>query len=252
MSLTDKLNTPTVQKHPVTIPAMLEAGKTRITSLIGNKTEATRFMASALTEIKRNPTIMKCEPSSVLGAVLMAAQLKLDIGQTGEAYLIPYGKNLQVIIGYKGLLTLSYRSGLVKSVTARAVYENDDFRYSFGLDEVLEHTPATENRGQLTHVYAIARLKDGAVHFEVMAKTEVDEIRNNAKSKNSTPWNKHYAEMAKKTVVRRLFKYLPSSTEMNQAIALDESPKQDNKPMAEAVLEGDFELMEGNGETSDS
>lgn len=55
------------------------------------------------------------------------------------------------------------------------MYENDNFRYSYGLDEVLDHTPATENRGQLTHVYAIARLKDGAVHFEVMAKAEIDE-----------------------------------------------------------------------------
>lgn len=113
MNLTDKLNTPAVSQHPAIIPAMLEAGRTRMTSLWGNKAEATRFMASALTEIKRNPAIMKCEPPSVLGAVLMAAQLKLDIGQTGEAYLIPYGKNLQVIIGYKGLLKLAYKSGIV-------------------------------------------------------------------------------------------------------------------------------------------
>jgi len=248
MSLTDKLNTPAA-RQPLTTPQLIEMGRPRITSLLGGGKEADRFIASALTEVKKNPAIMKCEPTSVLGAILAAAQLRLEIGQAGEVYLIPYGKILQVQVGYKGLLKTGYRSGFLDSVTARVVYENDELKYSFGLDETLEHVPATGDRGQLTHVYAIARLKGGAVHFEMMSKAEIDEIRNGAKSKNSTPWTKHYPEMAKKTVVRRLFKYLPVGDDLNRAVAFDEAPKQDNSALAEDVLEANY-TVEGEGENA--
>src|SRR5690606_35183329 len=113
------------------------------------------------------------------------------------------------IPGYRGFLDLARRSGQIVSLVARAVHENDFFEYEFGLTENITHKPCMTDRGALIAVYAIAILKDGGHQFEVMSKSEVDEIRKQSKSQNNGPWVTHYEEMAKKTVLRRLFKWLP-------------------------------------------
>jgi recombinational DNA repair protein RecT len=78
------------------------------------------------------------------------------------------------------------------------------------------------DRGELRFVYAVAKLKDGGTQFDVMSKVEIDKIRARSKAGNFGPWKTDYDEMAKKTVIRRLFKYLPVSVEMQRAVGLDE------------------------------
>jgi recombination protein RecT len=124
--------------------------------------------------------------------------------------------------GYRGFLDLARRSGQIVSLVARAVYANDKFSYEFGLKEDLTHKPAMTERGELVAVYAVAILKDGGHQFDVMSKKDVDLIKNQSKSKNNGPWITHYEEMAKKTVLRKLFKWLPCSVEMQKAVSLDE------------------------------
>jgi len=120
------------------------------------------------------------------------------------------------------MIDLARRSGQIISIEARSVHSNDDFSYSFGLNPDLKHTPAAGDRGELIYVYAVARLKDGGLQWDVMSKTEVEEIRKISKAANNGPWVTHFGEMAKKTVIRRLFKYLPVSVEMQTAVGLDE------------------------------
>ncbi len=50
-----------------------------------------------------------------------------------------------------------------------------------------------------------------------MTKPEIDAIRKRSRASGSGPWVTDYAEMARKTVVRRLFKYLPASPEIATA-----------------------------------
>ncbi|MDK4605731.1 recombinase RecT, partial [Kingella kingae] len=70
------------------------------------------------------------------------------------------------IIGYRGMIDLARRSGQIISLSARAVYENDEFSYEYGLHEDLKHKPYEDgDSGALTHVYAVAKLKDGGVQF---------------------------------------------------------------------------------------
>ena len=218
---------------------------------------ADRLARIATTEMRRVPALANCSPESFLGAIMQCAQLGIEPSNSlGHAYLIPFGNgkdkqgraNVQLIIGYRGMIDLARRSGQIVSLSARAVYENDDFSYEYGLHENLTHKPSEDNTGKLTHVYAVARLKDGGIQFEVMSRAQVDAIRAQSKAGNSGPWQTHYEEMAKKTVIRRLFKYLPVSIEIQKAVGLDEQAEagidQQNAAFAYGeIIEADYNVL---------
>jgi recombination protein RecT len=214
---------------------------------------ADRLMRIAMTEVRKVPALGKCNVQSFMGAIMQCAQLGLEPGAAlGHAYLLPFGNgkasdglaNCQLIIGYRGMIDLARRSGQIISLNARAVYSNDQFAYTYGLDETLEHIPATGDRGEFTHVYAVAKLKGGGIQFEVMSKADVLKVKATSKAGNNGPWVSHFDEMAKKTVIRRLFKYLPVSIEVTQAVILDEKADagvdQDNA----SAITGEFSVFE--------
>ncbi len=191
---------------------------------------ADRFTRVALTELRKAPKLMEADPASFMGAVMQCAQLGIEPGGAlGHAYLLPFenrrsGKTeVQFILGYKGMIDLARRSGQIVSIEARAVYERDTFSVRFGLDPDLQHEPAWEedDRGELRAVYAVAKLQGGGVQFEVMGRKEIERIRNESQGyktaerygKGNSPWHTHFDEMGRKTVLRRLFKYLPVSIE---------------------------------------
>lgn len=165
--------------------------------------------------------IKRTTPESFFGCLLACASLGLEPnGPLGHAYIIPYGNTCNLVLGYKGLIDLARRSGDVQAIVAHEVCQNDDFKFDFGTGELPSHTfDLTKPRGNMIAVYAIAKFKDGSYHFDLMTKAEVDQIRNLSKAKNSTPWAEHYVEMAKKTVIRRIAKYLPM--DVQKAAAYD-------------------------------
>lgn len=183
-----------------------------------------RMTRIALTELRKVPKLLTCTPESFCGAIMACSQLGLEPGSAlGQIYLIPYGKEVQVQLGYKGMIELARRSGQIVSLSAHEVYEKDFFEFEYGLDEKLKHIPSLEDRGKLIAVYAVAKFVGGGHQIEVMSKSDVDKIRATSKSGNSGPWLSFYSEMAKKTVVKKLFKYLPISIEKLQlATALDD------------------------------
>ncbi|MFU1907779.1 recombinase RecT, partial [Bordetella avium] len=180
----------------------------------------------------------------------------------GHAYLIPFEKRrkqgndwvtdkieVQIVLGYKGLIDLARRSGQIVSIAAHAVHENDHFEYAYGLDEKLEHKPAMGERGAIIAFYAVAKLVGGGHAFEVMSEQQIIEIRNasqgwqqavRAKKTDASPWGAHFAEMGRKTVLRRLFKYLPVSIELANAAALDELNARGESQALDNVLEGEY------------
>lgn len=188
-----------------------------------------RMVRVTLTSIRRTPKLLDCTRESLLGAVMECAQLGLEPdGVLGLAYLIPFENRktgrleCQLIIGYKGMLTLARRSAEVQSVQARPVYEGDEFEYAFGLDEKCRHVPKEQEGAKLTHTYAIVRLKDGGYQLDVMTKGAVEKIRERSRAKERGPWSTDYDAMACKTVLRRALKLCPVSVEIQRAIALDE------------------------------
>lgn len=210
---------------------------------------ADRMARIAATEVRKNKALLNTEPTSFLGSVMQAAQLGLEPGSAlGQAYLVPYGNQCQLIIGYKGMIDLARRSGQVLSLNAYAVREGDDFNFQLGLKPDIHHVPRLEAdriKKPITYVYAVATLKGGGYQFEVMSRAEVEAVRNKAKSKNI--WNSYFEEMAKKTVIRRLFKYLPVSIEALEITNADakreagEKVEPDDVINIEAVSVEDFE-----------
>lgn len=195
---------------------------------------ADRLARVALTEVRRNPALARCDQISFLGALMTCAQLGLEPGgPLGHAYLIPFENRkanrteVQFIVGYRGMIDLARRSGQIVSIEARPVYEGDAFEVSLGLASNLRHVPDFDNPNRvqpdkLRFVYAVAKLKDGGVQFEVMSRREVEAVRAQFRAGSSGPWVTHFEAMALKTVVRRLFKWLPISVELATAIEADE------------------------------
>lgn len=207
-----------------TFRELLEKMKPQIAAALPEHVKPDRVMRIVLTTIQRTPKLLECSQSSVLGAIVQSAQLGLECdGILGEAYLVPYKDTCQLIVGYKGLLKLVRQSGQISSICARVVHQKDKFAYSFGLQDKLTHVPSQEPEpGPVTHVYMVARLKDGGVHFDIMSAREIEAIRKRSRAGQSGPWVTDWDEMAKKTVIRRGSKLLPASVELARAIAIDE------------------------------
>jgi recombination protein RecT len=162
-----------------------------------------------------------------MGALVQSAQLGLEVGSgLGLAYLLPFRngktgeKDCQLIIGFRGLLELIKRSGLVRRVSAHVVYAGDTFDYAFGSSEYIKHVPCGEAvAAKITHAYAVAEYKDGSLQMEVMTKKEVDAIRD--RGRRNPVWDSDYSEMARKTLVRRIAKYLPLSPDVADAMTIE-------------------------------
>lgn len=201
---------------------LLETMKPEIQKTLPKWITPDRMLRVVLTELRTTPKLAQCESKSVLSSVMQCAQLGLEPGGVlGHAFLIPYKTTCQVIIGYKGLIDLARRSGEIVSISARVVHEKDAFAYSYGLEDKLEHTPVDGDRGQPTYIYAVAQLRGGGHAYEVMTVEDVNKIRDVVLKKmhkpNESPWSQHWGEMARKTAIRRLFKYLPVSIIPRQA-----------------------------------
>ena len=244
---------PSTEQRPQTIAGLMADPKIKAQMALALPKHMTsdRLARIALTEIRKVPTLAKCDQTSFLGAIMQCAQLGLEPGGAlGHAYLLPFENRkkgiteVQFIVGYRGMIDLARRSGQSVSLTARTVHENDEFSYQYGLSEDLKHVPATGERGALQYVYAVAKLKDGGVQFEVMSRSDIDKVRAQSKAGNYGPWQTHYDEMAKKTVIRRLFKYLPVSIELATAVTMDEKADaglgQDNG----AILTGEYSTVD--------
>src|SRR6185369_3570445 len=156
-----------------------------------------------MTSIQRTPKLLDCTQASLLAAVIQSAQLGLEPdGVIGHAYLVPYGKVAQLIIGYKGLIDLARRRGHISTIYAQPVYEKDRYRMIRHIyRDDLEYEPAdVDDPGPLARVYAVARLRGGGEQFECMRKREIDAIRRRSRAAQDGPWVTDYDEMAKKTV----------------------------------------------------
>lgn len=184
-----------------------------------------RITRIAMTTIQRVPKLADCTPQSLLGALMTCTQLGLEPDPvSGRAYLIPYGKECTLIVGYRGMRELALRDPAIKSIEAHAVFSGDEFDYELGTTPFLKHKPAMSDRDDksMMAVYAIAFLTDGGFQFEVMSRAQVDAIRSRSKASGSGPWVTDYVEMSRKTVVRRLCKHLPSNSELQHAVTIDE------------------------------
>lgn len=178
-----------------------------------------RFKRVAQTAINQNPDLVNGDRQALWAACMRAAQDGLlPDGREGALVMFKGKPAWMPMVG--GIIKKMRNSGELASISAHPVYQNDEFLYSFGDDERIEHRPHLgSDAGQMIAVYAIAKLKDGTIQREVMTRAEVDKVKASSPSGNNGPWGKWYEEMARKTVVRRLSKYLPMSTDLERMMA---------------------------------
>ena len=264
-----------VEAGSATVKRFFEANRGTLEALLPKNFSGERMLKLALGALRTTPKLSGASLSSLLGSVVTCAQLGLEPNTPlGHAYLLPFDKRekrdgqwvtaetqVQVIIGYKGMLDLARRSGQIVSIAAHEVCESDEFRFSYGLDEELVHRPALSNRGSVIGFYAVAKLVGGGYSFEFMSVDEVNFIRDKAAEKNRSkkdaqgkpiitgPWADNYVEMGRKTALRRLFKYLPISVEsLSFASAIDGNAVAAVAPLDDVV----FDIANGAGDAVDT
>ena len=189
------------------------------------------FVRSAITEFRLNPALAECSVPSVLGYFMQAAACGLEpASMLGQCYPVPFNnkktgqKEAQFICGYRGMLSIARRSGEIASVVAEVVHEKDEFSIEYGMEPKLVHKPFIDgDPGEMRGAYVVVRFKGEGIDpvIKYMPKSEIDKRRARSKAGSYGPWVTDYEEMAKKTVFRSVFKWLPISIEQIQATTTD-------------------------------
>lgn len=181
----------------------------------------------------KQPELLNCTTASIGMCLTTCSELGLEPGDVrGHVYLIPRKNSAAkitectLLVGYKGFAELARRSGEIASIDATVVYEGEPFEVFRGAHPDIKHTwcPDVDRSNQkIVAAYAIARLKDGSIAFEVLTKAEIDARRKRSSASGSGPWVTDYARMARKSALRALFMggLVPLSAEIVRAIEED-------------------------------
>lgn len=180
-----------------------------------------KFVRVTMTAVQQNPDLLNADRRSLYGAAMRAAQQGL-LPDGREGAIVTFGKQAQWMPMVAGIMKLVRNSGEISVWSVQAVYENDKFDYQLGDNEGITHKPALKDRGNLIGAYSIVTMKDGEKSREFMNVDEVNAIRKRSRSGNSGPWQTDFAEMSKKTVVRRHAKRLPMSTDLDEVLRADD------------------------------
>jgi recombination protein RecT len=193
-----------------------------------------KFTRVALTAIQNNPDLaVKADRRSLFGACVRLAQDGL-LPDGREAAIVMFGDKAQAMPMIAGILRKVRQSGEVSRVSAQVVYQEDEFVWRLGFDEDVTHVPPPldQPRGKAIGAYATAVLKDGSRLLEVMSLEEIEKVRAVSRAKGNGPWVSWWGEMARKTVMRRLSKRLPMSTDL-----VDDFDRDPTMPRDEEVIE---------------
>ena len=225
-----------------------EAFKGAVSAFFGKEENRDRFVQAAVNAIVRVPKLGMCDRDSVLMSLMQLSQMGL-YPDGRNAHLIPYGNTCTLVVDYKGMVTLALRSDKVSKVEAFEVYSKDHFRLNNGEVEHIVDNPFGE-RGDIIGFYAVCQFSDGTKKFEVMSKKQVDVVRARSRAGSNGPWVTDYNEMAKKTVFKRLSKWLPVTPDLQAAVEHDDNEYRDGGKDFAAERSGRVtasELLGGNG-----
>lgn len=188
---------------------------------------ANSFMSSVISVANGNPQLRKAQPMSIIGAAMVAATMQLQVVPTlGQAYLIPYGSQCTLQVGYLGILQLCQRSGQFKKILAAPVHEGE---YISGdeFDEDYVFDKKQRKSDKIIGYMAKFELLNG---FSKVAYWDVDKVKAHAtkfsqafRAGYNSPWKSDFDSMAMKTVLKSILKFAPKSIEMQKALTFDQS-----------------------------
>lgn len=218
-----------------------------------------RFVQNSVALLNGNDTLQEFArengTAQIKQGLLRGAYLGLD-ALNNEMYLVPYGKTLNFVPSYKGMVKLAtkYATRPIKTVYAKVVREGDEFEEVINNGEPSINFKAVPfSNKPIIGVFAVCQYVDGGMVYEVMSKDDVEQCRKSSKAKNSPAWNSYWSEMAKKTVLRRLAKSLSIDMDAKAAEAFDagleietdpvkqmENEIAENANTVDIEVEGDF------------
>jgi recombination protein RecT len=269
MSEIVKANTAIEAQACDSLMGMLKKYERSFSQVLPKALTAERWRWLIVNNIRAVPALAGCTPVSFLNSVLLAANIGLEI-RKNSAYLIPYGRECQLIIDYRGKMELARRAG-VGEIAAEVVREADEFEWSFVIEgRTFKHVPAlfrrdggmlvpVEDRGDIVAIYAAAKLAHGW-QIEVMTRQQVNRIKGRARGGDNpkSPWNTDFEQMARKTVIHRICNYLPQCPELVLSQEIDDAestgkPQPMTPEMAAIELEIDpadnRPMVDGGGDT---
>jgi recombination protein RecT len=190
--------------------------------------QAPAMLRALYTECQKNPQLLACTPESLFGACIQAAQMGLQLGGAlGQCYLIPFKGRVTLVPGYKGYIQLVNRSGQAGVINAYVVYDKDEFRVIYGTSPGIHHIPAdyptakdVRERKAIAY-YATCQTRTGS-RFVVLTRAEAEVHRDKFALSANGPWKEHFDQMALKTAIIKLCKYLPMSAELQIATSVEE------------------------------
>lgn len=173
----------------------------------GTEQQFAREINFAMQAMLNNQYLLQCaksDPEYLVEAVKNVGLTGLSLNpELRLGYLVPFKGKIKFMASYMGKVDILIRTGVVKSIQAELVYENDEFKYEKGIKPVLKHVPDvfSTDRGKLKGGYYIAILANGEKIFDVMPEKRIQEIKRRSesvKSGKSSPWDTDFEEMAKK------------------------------------------------------
>jgi recombination protein RecT len=186
--------------------------------------------------VMKNPKQLSiCHPVSILWAVVSAAELGLSLaGASAEAHIMPFkvrGTMVgQLVIGYRGYLKLAYQHPRVLAIRSGVVAEHDVFRYDLGANPRLRWQPNLGTRGEVIAAFCVVDLAHPSSQhigkvINLISRQKIDEHRAAGQNSDgaSSPWVKHFEQMAQKTVLKdTLNRMIPKSVEIAKAIEAED------------------------------
>ena len=187
-----------------------------------------KFRRVLMTAVQATPKLLEADRQSLYQAAMKSASDGL-LCDGREAALVTFNTKQGPVVQYMpmiaGVLKKVRNSGELESISAQVVYENDTFDFVLGDNEHIDHHwPALgKERGKPIGAYAIAHIKGGGIYREVMTEAQIMSVRDVSRAKDAGPWSGPFAdEMRRKTVLRRLCKRLPMSTDLEAVITRDD------------------------------
>lgn len=227
----------TPPQSPQTTAGLLKVLTPEIARALPRGMDSDRMARLVTTEIRKSrnakaagiakQSLEDCTQESFAGALLTASSLGLEPGVNGECYLVPYRDNrrrvveCQLIIGYQGIVKMFWQHPRAARIDAQWVGENDEFRYSKGLNPILEHVAATGDRGRPVFFYAIVEVTGAQPLWDVFTAAEIQELRRGkVGSSGDIKDPQHWME--RKTALKQVLKLAPKTTRLDTAIRSDD------------------------------
>ncbi|MGC6586575.1 recombinase RecT [Paenibacillus sp. Dod16] len=216
----------------------------------------TRFVQNSMAVLLETKGIENCSPNSVVRTLIKGAFLGLDFFNK-ECYAIPYGGNVQFQTDYKGEIKLAkkYATNPIKDIFAKVVRVGDEFSEEIiAGQQTVNFKPLPFNNGEIMGAFAVVLYKDGSMMYDTMSKEDIENTRMTySKQPKGKTWEKSTGEMYKKTVLRRLLKYIDihfDTVQQKEAFedASDMDFNQEVKPQQQSPLNDNATIIDAEFE----